>query len=194
MSHKPDQSSQLPPGQQRTEKWPIFSYAGTPQIALEQWRLTIFGAVEQPIVYTLEQVLDLPKTTVRADFHCVTGWSKTENIWEGVAPERLLEPATLKREAEHTLIHSFDGYSTNLPLAILLQNDTLFAYRHNGQELAPEHGAPLRLVVPKRYGWKSAKWVSGIELHDEETRGFWETRGYHKDGDPLREERFSQES
>ncbi len=155
------------------------------------WRLIVFGAVERPIEYTYDQILALPRTVITTDFHCVTGWSKKENRWEGVSPADVLASAAIKPDAQHTLIHSFDGYTTNIPLDLLLDHDTLLAYRHNARDLAPEHGAPLRLVVPQRYGWKSAKWVSGIELLTDEALGFWESRGYHKDGDPWSEERFS---
>ena len=127
---------------------------------------------------------------MNADFHCVTQWSRLDNTWAGVPLEGVMQPAKPKPEAKHVMVHCYGGYTTNLALGVLQDDDVLFAYEHDGAPLAAEHGGPLRLVVPKRYGWKSAKWVSGLELMAEDAPGFWEQRGYHMEGDPLKEQRF----
>ena len=184
-------AERVPPGQAVTDKFPVLTYGGVPSFNPKTWDFKLWGAVEKPVTLSYEQFMSLPKVQVTADFHCVTQWSRLNNVWEGVSIEEVMKLVTLKPEAKYVLIHADEGYTTNLPLKVLLDNDVLFAHKHDGKDLEPAHGWPLRLVVPKRYSWKSAKWVRGLEFIDQDIPGFWEMNGYHNDGDPFKEERFS---
>lgn len=188
---KPEVAARVPPGQAVTDKFPVLTYGDTPIVDLKTWDFKLWGAVEKSVTLSYEQFMSLPKIQVTADFHCVTQWSRLNNVWEGVSIEEVMKLVTLKPEAKYVLIHADEGYTTNLPLKVLLDNDVLFAYKHDGRDLEPAHGWPLRLVVPKRYAWKSAKWVRGLEFMAEDNPGFWEMNGYHNDGDPFKEQRFS---
>jgi DMSO/TMAO reductase YedYZ molybdopterin-dependent catalytic subunit len=181
----------LPPNQKVVDDWPVLTYGATPRIDLEKWRLRLFGEVEEEKEFTWQEFLALPRVTVRSDVHCVTGWSKMDNEWEGVLGKELLKHVRLRPAAKSVMVHCYGGYTTNVLLDDLLRDDVLLAYRHNGQDLTPEHGWPLRLVVPHLYFWKSAKWVRGLEFLPEDRPGFWETYGYHIRGDPWKEERYS---
>ncbi|GBD12280.1 Sulfoxide reductase catalytic subunit YedY [bacterium HR24] len=181
----------LPPNQKVVDDWPVLTYGATPRIDLEKWRLRLFGEVEEEKEFTWQEFLALPRVTVRSDVHCVTGWSKMDNEWEGVLVKELLKHVRLRPAAKSVMVHCYGGYTTNVLLDDLLRDDVLLAYRHNGQDLTPEHGWPLRLVVPHLYFWKSAKWVRGLEFLPEDRPGFWETYGYHIRGDPWKEERYS---
>ena len=181
---------QVPSGQYVTEKFPVLTFGPTPEIDLATWRFKIFGLVEPEVTLDWDELLSLGKVSVDAAFHCVTQWSRLENTWEGVGFTELMTRVKPKPEAKYVMVHCYGGYTTNLALDALQGNDVLLAYRHDGEALAPEHGGPLRLVVPKRYGWKSAKWVNGLEFMAKDAPGFWEQRGYHMNGDPLNEERF----
>ena len=186
------EAARLPPGQTLTRKWPVLHYSGVPIFTdLSQWRFKIFGEAENLFELTLEQFRALPQVTLTADFHCVTTWSKLDNTWQGVLFRTIFELARVRPTAKHAMIHAYDGYYTNVPLSWLLDSDVLFALRHDGQPLSEEHGGPLRLVVPKLYAWKSAKWVGGVEFLCEDRRGYWEARGYHNRGEPFAEERYS---
>ncbi|MBM3947766.1 MAG: sulfite oxidase-like oxidoreductase [SAR202 cluster bacterium] len=186
-----DQKSlHVPAGQYVTQKFPVLTFGPTPRIALSDWRFKVFGLVEQDLTLDWQQFTSLPKTTVDAEFHCVTQWSRLENTWEGVLFTDLMKLTKPKPEAKFVMAHCYGGYTTNVALDVLLDSDVLFAYRHDGQDLPADHGGPLRLVVPKRYGWKSAKWVNGLEFMAEDAPGFWEARGYHMEGDPWKEQRF----
>ena len=188
---KQDQTGlNVPPGQHATEKFPVLTFGPTPDVDLDTWQLKVFGLVEEEVALDWQQFTDLPKVTVDAEFHCVTQWSRLENTWEGVAFNELMKLVTPKPDATHVMAHCYGGYTTNLALDVLRDDDVLFAYRHDGAALEREHGGPLRLVVPKRYGWKSAKWVNGLEFLAEDAAGFWEARGYHMEGDPWKEQRF----
>ena len=180
-----------PPGQYLTEKWPILHYGGVPRIKLATWTFRLWGAVEQEVSLTWEQMMALPRREFENDIHCVTRWSKLDNVWEGIPIAEVMALVQLKPTATHVLIHSYGGYTTNLPLPELLDDDVLLATKHSGQELTPDHGWPMRLVVPKLYFWKSAKWVRGLEFLSGDQAGFWENFGYHNHGDPWTEERFS---
>ena len=180
----------VPPGQFVTEKFPVLTFGATPRIETDSWQLKVFGLVEEEIMLDWDRLMSLEMVNVDAAFHCVTQWSRLQNTWQGVAFSTLMELAGPKPEARYVVAHCYGGYTTNLPLSVLMDSDVLLAYRHDGESLSAEHGGPVRLVVPKRYGWKSAKWVNGMELTEEDSPGFWETRGYHNDGDPLKEERF----
>ena len=180
----------VPPGQFVTPKFPVLTFGPTPKIDLDQWSFRVFGLVENEIELSWRQFTEMEKISVDAEFHCVTQWSRLENTWEGVAFKELMKLVRPKPEATYAMVHCYGGYSTNLALEVLDDGDVLFAYGHDGEPLAPEHGGPLRLVVPKRYGWKSAKWVNGLEFMAQDAPGFWEQRGYHMEGDPWKEERF----
>ena len=187
----PRSEPRLPPGQVLTDKWPVLHYGSVPTVDLDTWDLRVDGLVEQPGRWTWPQFEQLPRVQVRSDIHCVTRWSRYDNLWEGVSMRELLSRVGAKPQAGFAIIHAEQGFTTNLPIAELLHDDVLLADRHTGQPLTPEHGWPLRLVVPKRYFWKSAKWVRRIELAAGDSPGFWERNGYHNDADPWREERFS---
>jgi len=182
----------LPPGQIHTDKWPVLHHGSVPATDLGRWDFRVFGLVDRPTRWSYEEFRALARVRVRSDIHCVTRWSRYDNLWEGVAVKDVLQAAGIRPEARFAVIHAEQGYTTNLPLAALLDDDVLLADRHDGRDLTPEHGWPLRLVVPKRYFWKSAKWVRGIELVADDRPGFWEQNGYHNDADPWREERFSE--
>lgn len=180
----------VPPGQFVTERWPILHAGDVPQIDLATWRFELFGLVERPVRLTWEEWGRLPKTTHRCDIHCVTSWSRFDNVFEGVPFRAVLDLVTLKPEARYVLVHTYGGWTTNLPLEELLKDGVMFAHAHNGKPLTPKHGWPLRLVVPHLYFWKSAKWVRGLEFMAEDVPGYWEERGYHMLGDPWREQRY----
>ena len=187
----PRQEPRLPPGQVLTEKWPVLHHGQVPKVDLATWDLRIDGLVEQPARWTWEEFQQLPRVQVRSDIHCVTRWSKYDNTWEGVSIRELFRRVVARPEARFAIVHADPSYTTNLPLTELIQDDVLLADRHDGAPLTPEHGWPVRLVVPRRYFWKSAKWVRGFELVAHDRPGFWEQNGYHNEADPWREERFS---
>ena len=189
VSPKPE--PRLPPGQVRTDKWPVLHYGSVPQVDLTTWDFRVYGLVEKPVRWSYPEFRALPEVQVRSDIHCVTRWSRNDNLWQGVAFTEVMRHVTVGADARFAVIHAEQGYTTNLPLAELMQDDVLFAYQHDGTDLTPEHGWPLRLVVPRRYFWKSAKWVRGVELVAQDRPGFWEQNGYHNDADPWAEERFS---
>jgi DMSO/TMAO reductase YedYZ molybdopterin-dependent catalytic subunit len=184
-------SDRLPPGQYLTDKWPVLHTGSVPRFDPATWELRIGGLVQTPIRLTYPEVRALPAVRVRCDIHCVTAWSKLDVEFEGVLAKTVLELARPRPEARYAMVHAEQGYETNLPLDYLLADDALFAYRANGADLTPEHGWPLRLVVPRLYFWKSAKWVRGIELLAQDRPGFWERNGYHNHADPWKEERYS---
>jgi DMSO/TMAO reductase YedYZ molybdopterin-dependent catalytic subunit len=181
----------LPPGQKATDGWPVLHYGSIPKIDLETWKFEISGLVEEPVSFSWAEFMALPQVTSDNDIHCVTAWSKFDNTWQGVAVSEVLKRVKLKPEARHVMVHSYGGYTTNLPLEDIAAEGSLFAHTHEGQPLAKEHGWPLRLVVPHLYFWKSAKWVRGLVLLPDEKPGFWEMYGYHIRGDPWKEERYS---
>ncbi|HVR28939.1 MAG TPA: sulfite oxidase-like oxidoreductase [Thermoanaerobaculia bacterium] len=193
MSAPPAQArrDRVPPGQYVTEKWPVLTHGPVPRVDLGVWRLRLTGAVEAETAIAWDELQSLPRIEVTADFHCVTRFSTLDNRWSGVATCEVLGQVAVRPEASHVLVHCAGGYTTNLPLEDFLAPEALLADRWGGAPLPIEHGGPLRLVVPHLYAWKSAKWVTGIELLDEDRRGFWEENGYHTHGDPWREERFS---
>lgn len=192
IKNAPDQGlgQRVPPGQFVSKKFPVLTYGPTPKIELDIWRLRAFGLVEKELELTWDQFKSLPWTTIESDFHCVTQWSALDNVWEGVLFSDLVKLAKPKPDAKFIMAHCYGGYSTNLPLETVLDGNGILAHKHNGQELTPDHGWPLRLVVPERYGWKSAKWLNGIDFMAENRSGFWELRGYNNNADPWTEERF----
>jgi DMSO/TMAO reductase YedYZ molybdopterin-dependent catalytic subunit len=187
----PTREPRLPPGQIRTEKWPILHYGSVPKVDLAGWDFRVTGLVDHPQRWTWDEFQKLPRVRVHSDIHCVTRWSRFDNLWEGVSMKEVLRRAGVRPEAKHAIILAEQGFTTNLPLAELTHDDVLLADKHDGQPLTPDHGWPLRLVVPRRYFWKSAKWIRSIELSATDRPGFWEQNGYHNDADPWREERFS---
>ena len=180
----------LPPGQVITRKWPVLHYGTVPRVDLSRWRFTMSGAVEQPFAITWEDLQALPRRQTTCDMHCVTRWSRYDNVFEGVPVQLLLQRARVKPEARYALVRAEQGFTTNLPLDDLDRPENLLALSHDGEPLTPEHGGPVRLLVPHLYLWKSAKWVRGIECLEEDVPGFWEQNGYHMRGDPWQEERY----
>jgi DMSO/TMAO reductase YedYZ molybdopterin-dependent catalytic subunit len=188
---EPSKDERVPPGQFVTEKFPVLHYGSVPVYeGLANWDLRVFGLVEEPLRLNWDELLKLPAKTQTVDIHCVTRWSKLDTTWTGVPWRELVKRIRIKPEATHVMAHCEFGFTANIGLDVLDDDDTLLAYLYDGQPLAPDHGYPLRLLVPKKYFWKSAKWLRGIEFMDSDRAGFWERNGYHMEGDPWREERF----
>ena len=181
----------LPPGQHLTKDWPTLDLGLTPNISRERWRLDVYGAVETPIFWNFAEFTAQKQTKLVSDIHCVTSWSRYDNPWEGLATRDLLEVCRPRAEAHFVVLHSHDGYTTNLALEDFAADDALLAHSWSGAPLAQEHGGPVRPVVPHLYFWKSAKWLQGIEFLGEDAPGYWEVRGYHNRGDPWSEQRYS---
>lgn len=188
---KRELDERVPPGQFITKKFPVLTYGPVPQIDLGAWQLRIGGAVEQELSFTLEEFMSLPTVRLDTDIHCVTRWTMLGTVWEGVPFRELIDRVRPTPDARFVMQHSYGGYTTNLPLDEMMNGDALLAYRFGGEPLAMEHGGPLRVVVPRLYFWKSAKWVNRLEFMTEDSLGFWESYGYHRHGDPWAEERFS---
>lgn len=180
----------LPPGQVGTGKFPVLTYGDVPQVKLEEWRLRVWGLVEKETVWTWEEFMKLPQSTIRADFHCVTHWSRFDDEWTGVLFKDLIEHLHPEREARFVLQHAYGGYTTNLPLDVMIQEEVLFAHTFNGEPLPRDHGGPVRVFTPRRYAWKGAKWVNGLEFLSGDKPGFWEANGYSNSADPWKEERY----
>jgi DMSO/TMAO reductase YedYZ molybdopterin-dependent catalytic subunit len=187
----------LPPRQVLTRKWPVLHAGPVPAFDREHWLFEVFGLVRRPWRCGFDDFLALPRVSVRADMHCVTRWSKLDNLWEGVSTREVMSHVDVLPQARYVLVHAEHGFATNLPLEDFLGDDCLFALKHDGQDLTPDHGFPLRLVVPRLYAWKSAKWVRAVELLAHDRAGFWESwenGGYHMRGDPWAEERFCEDA
>jgi len=181
----------LPPGQHTVENWPVLTYGPAPSIRTDEWKFRVFGLVEEKRTWTFDEFLSLGKTTVHADFHCVTSFSVMDNDWEGIPVSALMRDVQPLPECEAVMVHCFGGYTTNLSLDDINRSENLFALLRNGEPLSKDHGGPVRLIVPHLYAWKSAKWVSGLEFIRADRPGFWEVNGYHMRGDPFLEERYS---
>ena len=181
--------SRIPPGQYVTERFPVLTYGPNPPFDLNDWSLSIDGEVEAPFALRWEELKALPQVELETDIHCVTRWSKLDTTWRGVRVRDLLERAGVKPTGTHVMAHSDGGYTTNLPLAALLDDDVLVAHTYDDKPLEHDHGAPLRLLVPKKYFWKSAKFLRRLEVLPEDRQGFWELNGYHNDADPWEEQR-----
>src|ERR1700719_905115 len=186
-----DVAARVPPGQILTDKFPVLTYGPTPRFDPKTWDFKVVGLVEKPLRFSYEEFRALPQSREVADFHCVTTWSRLDNTWEGVKVADLMKLVKLSPEVRHVIVHCDGDYTTNLPLNEFLDDDVMLAHRHDGRDLEPDHGFPLRLIVPKLYGWKSAKWVRAIEFTDIDRRGFWEVRGYHNHADPWTAEGYS---
>ncbi|MBW8724112.1 MAG: sulfite oxidase-like oxidoreductase [Inquilinus limosus] len=180
----------LPPGQRLVETWPVLDLGVQPEIPLDKWRLTIDGLVEAPTVWRWTDILAQPEFEDVSDIHCVTSWSRFDNRWRGVSARHLLSLVRPKPEANHVVFHSYDTYTTNVALDAFAEEDVLLATHHDGEPIPVEHGGPLRVIMPRWYFWKSAKWVKRIEFVAADRPGFWEERGYHNEGDPWQEQRY----
>ena len=186
----PETAARVPPGQYLTQKWPVLHYGPVPPFNPKTWDLRVFGNVENEFKLTWEEFQKLDQTTVTADMHCVTTWSRLDQHWEGIPFSKIVELAKPKADSKFVIAHSEYGFTANTPLEYCLRDDCLIALRANGELLTAEHGSPARLVVPRLYAWKSAKWLRGIEFSDTDKPGFWERNGYHNTGDPWKEQRY----
>jgi DMSO/TMAO reductase YedYZ molybdopterin-dependent catalytic subunit len=180
----------LPPGQRLVRDWPVFDLGAEPNVTPEKFRLDLDGMVENPLHLTLDDFMALPQTDSVSDMHCVTQWSRYDNHWRGVAARTLLELVRPKAEARHAVFHSHDGYTTNVRLDQFDQPDVFLVHLWEGKPITREHGGPVRMLIPRLYLWKSAKWLRRIELTGRDRPGFWEVRGYHNNADPWQEERY----
>jgi len=188
------QAGRLPPGQSLTLKWPVLHYGSVPHFDPAKWDFRIWGLVEQPARFTWQEFERLPRAHSKSDFHCVTRWSRFDNEWNGVAFREILHRVKSAANAHYVLVHAEQGFTANVPLADLDRDDVLLATHHDGQPLTPDHGHPLRLIVPHLYAWKSVKWVRGLEFLENDVPGFWEQNGYHMYGDPFKEQRYTESS
>lgn len=188
---KLNSNARVPAGQKQVSNFPVLDMGIKPWIGPSEWRLRVFGLVENELDLDWAAYKALPQITDISDFHCVTRWSQLDMDWQGVLARDVLALAIPLSHAKFVTMHGYDGYTTNLPLEALLDDDVLIAHSVLGQTLTKDHGGPVRMVVPKRYAWKGAKWLKAIELHEHDKRGFWEVRGYHNEADPFKEERFS---
>ena len=187
----PSVDDRVPPGQFLTEKFPVLHYGSVPIYQnLDKWDFRVFGLVEEPLRLTWNDLMKLPTMTQTVDIHCVTRWSKLDTTWTGIPWRDLMKLIKVRPEATHTMAHCEYGFTANVPLEVLDDDDTMLAFRYDEKPLEPDHGYPLRLLVPKKYFWKSAKWLRGIEFMAGDRPGFWERNGYHMEGDPWKEQRF----
>ena len=180
----------LPPGQSLTDRFPVLTYGPIPKFDPKTWDLRVFGEVETEMRWNWEEFQALPMTTIKTDIHCVTRWSKFDTTWEGVKFTDFVKLFGVKSSAKFVIAHCEYGYTTNLPIELMMDDDVLLAYKYAGELIEPDHGAPVRTLVPTKYFWKSAKFLRGLEFSREDKPGFWEQGGYHIEGDPWREERF----
>ncbi len=187
------EAERLPPGQHLVTDWPVLDLGMHPEVPTSRWRLQVFGAVEQPVIWDWAAFQALPQSRAVSDIHCVTTWSRYDNAWDGVLTHDLLQAVIPKPDARFVVLQGDDGYTTNLSLDDFAADDALLAHSWQGAPLAQVHGGPLRLVLPRLYLWKSAKWLQRIEFRTEDRPGFWEVRGYHNRGDPWAEQRYSDE-
>ena len=189
--HSTPERDRLPPGQRQVKNWPVLDLGVQPNIPLDKWMLIIDGLVENPVRWSWDEFRRQPETRAVSDIHCVTAWSRFDNRWAGVSAKHVIALVRPKPEVNHVVFHSFDTYTTNVPLGAFNDDGVLLAHSWEDEPLTREHGGPVRVVIPKLYFWKSAKWLKRIEFIAEHRLGFWETRGYHHTGDPWNEERYS---
>lgn len=189
-----DSAARTPPGQTLTKNWPVLHFGATPNIDRDTWQLRVWGLCENPYTLTWDEFIQLPQVDVKCDIHCVTHWSRLDNVFTGVPTQTLIELAKPKPNAKFVMQHGAsapnDDFTVNVPIDEFTAEDCILAHQHDGAELSAEHGYPVRAVVPRLYFWKGAKWITGIELRDTDAPGFWEINGYHMHGDPWNEERF----
>jgi len=188
---KANANERIPAGQTEVKNFPTLDLGIRPQVTTDNWSLRVCGLVEHELDINWAQFHAMPQVTEVSDFHCVTRWSQLDMDWQGVPAREILAMAAPLPAAKHVTLHGYDGYTTNLPLDALLDDDVIIAHSVLGGPLTAAHGGPVRIVVPKRYAWKGAKWLKAIELHEFDRPGFWEVRCYHNEADPWREERFS---
>jgi DMSO/TMAO reductase YedYZ molybdopterin-dependent catalytic subunit len=181
----------LPPGQTETTGFPVLSKGSTPKFDRENWTFDVWGAVNERLALSYDEFRAMPSETQRQDFHCVTGWSRFDNEFTGVTFPTLAEAAGVTDDAVHVMFHSLDGYTTDLPLSACMRDETMLAWGFDGEDLSPDHGGPLRVVMPHRYAYKGAKWVEGVEFLTEPERGYWEKRGYSVSANPWEQERYA---
>jgi DMSO/TMAO reductase YedYZ molybdopterin-dependent catalytic subunit len=184
------EDQRLPPGQHLTRDWPVLDLGVSPNIAKERWRLDVYGAVATPLFWDFSQFLAQPQARFTSDIHCVTTWSRYDNVWDGLSTRDLLAACQPRDDAHFVVLHCHDGYTTNLSLADFAAEDALLAHSWSGSPLTQEHGGPVRLVLPQLYFWKSGKWLQSIEVLAADAPGYWEVRGYHNRGDPWQEQRY----
>jgi len=184
--------ARVPPGQTLTapDRWPLLHFGPVPKTDLATWDFQVFGSVEQPLKLDYGELRALPSTEITADIHCVTGWSRLGDRFTGVAIREILDRVKPTPDAHYVMAHCEYGYTTSVPLTVLDDDDVLLCYGWNGEDLSADHGFPLRLLVPKKYFWKSAKWLRGLEFMERNRLGFWEQRGYHDEADPWKEMRY----
>lgn len=187
----PEIDNRIPPGQSLTEDFPVLSAGPTPRVRTEDWLFTLKVGPKPVFKWNWAEFNALPQTKFTRDIHCVTAWSKLDTPWQGVLIDDVLAEAGVEPPTDFTLAHSFDGYTTNVPVADLIGGKSMIATHYNGKPLTPDHGGPARLLVPHLYFWKSAKWISGLQFTTRDEPGFWELRGYHIYGDPWREQRYT---
>jgi DMSO/TMAO reductase YedYZ molybdopterin-dependent catalytic subunit len=185
------ESDRLPPGQHLVRDWPVLDLGLTPNVSEQSWRLDVTGAVEHPVSWNFQTFSAQPQSEFLSDIHCVTTWSRYDNHWRGLSTHDLLDIVQPRAEARFVELRANDGYTTNLVLEDFASADALIATHWEGQPITREHGGPVRLVVPRLYFWKSAKWLNRIHFLEHDKPGFWEVRGYHNRGDPWKEERYS---
>ncbi len=187
---RPTDRPRLPPGQIVTQKWPVLHYGTVPKVDPAAWTFEVSGAVAHPFTLDWAELQSLPLQETMCDIHCVTRWSRYDNVFEGIPLRPLLERAGVKPDTRYVLVHAEQGFTTNVPMEDFARDANMLALRHNGRDLDPEHGGPVRLLIPHLYFWKSAKWVRGLEFMEEDYPGFWEQNGYHMRGEPWAEERY----
>ena len=187
----PTHAERLPPGQRQVANWPVLDLGVQPDVTKDDWKLAVDGLVENPVSLTFEQLLKLPQSESVSDIHCVTKWSRYDNHWVGLASRDLIALVRPKDEAKHVIFHAYDGYTTNTTIEAFAAEDAMVAHSWEGYPITRQHGGPVRIVIPRYYFWKSAKWVKRIEFSRDDKPGFWEVRGYHNVGDPWLEERYS---
>jgi DMSO/TMAO reductase YedYZ molybdopterin-dependent catalytic subunit len=184
-------SDRVPPGQTVTQGFPVLHYGGVPYYNdMSKWDMRLFGLVEEEATISYKELMELPREEFRNDIHCVTTWSKLDNVWEGIPVSQVMKFVQVSSEAKYVMLHAEHGWTTNLPIEDFLKETSFLGIKHNGALLSPEHGYPVRMVVPHLYFWKSAKWLRGIEFIDKNKPGFWERNGYHMYGDPWKEQRY----
>jgi len=185
------EDQRLPPGQHLTNDWPVLDLGVVPKTPIDHWKLDVYGEIDHPLTLDWAAFSALPQSTFVTDIHCVTTWSRYDNTWQGVATRDVLDRVQPNDTAHFVMLHSYDGYTTNVPLADFAAEDALFVHNWNGAPLTREHGGPVRLVIPHLYFWKSAKWIKAVEFMTEDMRGYWEDNGYHMRGDPWQEQRYT---
>ncbi|MEC3840159.1 sulfite oxidase-like oxidoreductase [Bacillus amyloliquefaciens] len=186
------QSDRIPPNQNVTTKFPVLHAGNVPYYEdMSKWNLQVYGLVDRPMLLSFEDIKAFPKAELKNDIHCVTGWSRLDNVWQGIRAKDIAEKAGVHEEAGFVILHAEEGWTANLPLSDFMRETSLLAYAHKGEPLTPEHGYPLRGVFPHLYFWKSAKWLRGIQFTKENHPGFWEKNGYHMRGDPWKNQRFT---